>query len=278
MSARGSLLIIGGSEDRRHDMTVLERFVAQCGGRRSKILVLTAASAVPGKIWTQYHAAFDALGASDHEHLQIDGRNDAGDPRIRERIDSADGIFISGGDQKRLLASTGGTLLHSAMHEALARGACIAGTSAGASAMSARMVAAGEARLQAIKGNMTLGQGYGFLESVIIDQHFSQRQRLPRLLSVVAQEPELVGVGIDEDTALLIEQGLAIEVLGDGAITMLDARQARSNMADIDEGDCIEMTSVRLHLLPSGSRYSLDSDGSNGAALSELLAMLTTIS
>jgi cyanophycinase len=125
-------------------------------------------------------------------------------------VADADGIFMTGGDQKRLLAIIGGTALDAEMHTALkVRGACIGGTSAGASAMSGHMLAQGKTDLLPEKGAVSLGAGLGFLHRVVIDQHFSERQRLSRLLSVVAQNPYLQGIGIDEDTALVVERGAA---------------------------------------------------------------------
>ncbi len=282
MSGRpGSLMIIGGSEDRTENKTILERFVKQCGGTKSKILILTAASTVPDKVWRQYDEAFKALGTPNHSHLQIQDRSEADDAAVQKKIGAADGIFITGGDQNRLLASTGGTPLHDALHAALKRGACIAGTSAGASAMSAHMLASGTAELQAAKGAIALGAGYGLLSRFVIDQHFSERHRLARLLSVVADNPTLIGMGIDEDTAFLIEQNRAIEVLGSGAVTILDGRQVVSNVADIKEGECLEMADVRLHLLPSGTRYGTEnSDGKDkppSAPLADILNLVTQI-
>jgi cyanophycinase len=274
-------MIIGGSEDRTENKTILERFVKQCGGTKSKILILTAASTVPDQVWRQYDDAFKALGTPNHSHLHIQDRSEAGDAAIQKQVATADGIFITGGDQKRLLASTGGTPLHDALHDALKRGACIAGTSAGASAMSAHMLASGKAELQAAKGAIALGAGYGLLTRFVIDQHFSERHRLARLLSVVADNPNLFGMGIDEDTAFLIEQNRAIEVLGSGAVTILDGRHVVSNVADIEEGECLEMADVRLHLLPSGSRYGTGDgagkDKSPSAPLADILNLVTQI-
>jgi cyanophycinase len=176
-------------------------------------------------------------------------------------VAEADGIFMTGGDQKRLLAIIGGTALDAEMHTALkVRGACIGGTSAGASAMSGHMLAQGSTDLLPEKGAVSLGAGLGFLHRVVIDQHFSERQRLSRLLSVVAQNPYLQGIGIDEDTALVVERGRGIEVLGEGSVTVVDGRTMDTNMADIAERATPELIDVRLHLLPAGSRYYLPTD------------------
>ncbi|NHZ42552.1 cyanophycinase [Massilia aquatica] len=274
---RGSLLIIGGGEDREDDMQVLERFVALCGGPDKRIVVLTAASRVPEKMWAIYDAAFGGMGVERRSEVRVTSRLEANDTAMAADLAQADGIFITGGDQKRLLALIGGTRLDEALHAALARGACIAGTSAGASAMSAHMLADGKADLHPEKGAVSLGAGIGFVQRVVIDQHFSQRQRLARLLTVVAQNPYLLGVGIDEDTALLIEGGGGIEILGAGAVTVIDGRHMVSNVADIRNRAVPEMVDVRLHLLPSGSRYGADGDSATPAALADFLHIVTNI-
>ncbi|QJE02430.1 cyanophycinase [Massilia forsythiae] len=254
----GHLVIIGGHEDRQHDKQILARFVELCGGADAKIVVISAASSVAGEMWKMYDAAFGDLGVSRHVHLELASRQDANDEdHIRDVLD-ADGIFMTGGDQKRLLAIIGGTALDAEMHAALKlRGAVIGGTSAGASAMSGHMLTQGRAELHPEKGSVHLGAGLGFLHKVVVDQHFSERQRLSRLLSVVAQNPYLMGIGIDEDTALVVERGVGIEVLGQGAVTVVDGRRMITNLADIANRETPELIDVRLHLLPSGSNYRL---------------------
>lgn len=278
MSAR--LLIIGGREDREQRKAVLERFVELAGGPASRIVVLTAASKAGARLWALYDAAFGALGVqASPVHIDVASRACANDAAIAADVAAADGIFITGGDQKRLLALVGGTALDAAMHAALARGACVAGTSAGASAMSAHMLASGHGRLTPEKGSVGLGAGFGFVRSVVVDQHFSQRHRLARLLAVVAQNPHLIGIGIDEDTALLIEQDRAIEVIGSGTVTILDGRDMVSNVSDVRYRAVPEMLGVRLHILPAGSRHGVaEQEGNPGAApLADFLHIATRI-
>ena len=275
---RGSLLVIGGHEDRVYGKDVLERFVALAGGAGQPIVILTAASRVAESVWEQYDEAFGALGVSDRHHLHVDSRADANAPALADTIARAGGIFVTGGDQKRLLALTGGTGLDKAMHAALRNGACIAGTSAGASAMSAHMLAYGKAELLPEKGAVGLGAGYGFLHGVVIDQHFSERNRLARLLSIVAQNPHLIGIGIDEDTALQVEAGGALEVLGSGAVTIIDGRAVISNVSDIANHAVPELIGVQLHLLPTGSRYGIGSGEPQAPpALADFIRTLTNI-
>jgi cyanophycinase len=256
--SHGYLVIIGGHEDRKHDMEILTRFVELSGGAEAKIVVISAASSVADQMWEMYDKAFGELGVRERVHLHLASRQCANDDEHIKDIRDATGIFMTGGDQKRLLAIIGGTALDTAMHAALKlRGACIGGTSAGASAMSGHMLAQGRAELHPEKGSVSLGAGLGFLHKVVIDQHFSERQRLSRLLSIVAQNPYLQGIGIDEDTALIVERGVGIEVLGEGAVTIVDGRHMSTNIAEISDRETPELIDVRLHLLPAGSRYRL---------------------
>jgi cyanophycinase len=261
-ASHGHLVIIGGGEDRTRDKTILARFVELAGGAHAKIVVITAASAVAGERWEEYERAFGELGVRQRVHLDLQSRQDANDEQhIRDILD-ADGIFMTGGDQKRLLALIGGTVLDTELHNALkTRGACIGGTSAGASAMSGHMLAEGHSDLHPEKGAVSLGAGLGFLHKVVIDQHFSERRRLARLLSVVAANPYLQGIGIDEDTALVVERGVGIEVLGEGAVTIVDGRHMSTNIAEIGNHMTPEMIDVRLHLLPAGSKYRVPVEG-----------------
>ncbi|QOY92394.1 cyanophycinase [Massilia sp. UMI-21] len=254
----GHLVIIGGSEDRKHDMEILTRFVELAGGKDAHIVVITAASQVADQMWEVYDQAFGTLGVERRSHLLIRSRQDANSAEFVRQVDAATGIFMTGGDQKRLLALIGGSALDAAMHVALkVRGATIGGTSAGASAMSGHMLAQGRAETLPEKGSVSLGAGLGFLHRVVIDQHFSERQRLSRLLTVVAQNPYLQGIGIDEDTALVVDIGVGIEVLGQGAVTIVDGRAMITNVADIKDHMTPELIDVRLHLLPGGSSYQL---------------------
>ena len=256
----GHLVIIGGSEDRKHDMPILSRFVELSGGADARIVVITAASQIADEMWKIYDGAFASLGVTDRRHLELSSRQDANSEEFVRMVSEATGIFMTGGDQKRLLALIGGTALDAEMHIALkVRGATIGGTSAGASAMSGHMLAQGRADLLPEKGSVSLGAGLGFLHRVVVDQHFSERQRLSRLLSIVAANPYLQGIGIDEDTALVIERGVGIEVLGEGAVTVVDGRTMITNLAEIKDRATPELIDVRLHLLPAGTRYRLAS-------------------
>jgi cyanophycinase len=209
-------------------------------------------------MWERYDTVFREIGVREVIRVDLPDRATANDPALAGRVRRCDGIWMTGGDQKRLLAMIGGTLLDEAMHGALKEsGACIGGTSAGASAMCGHMLADGKADLLPEKGSVSLGAGLGFVHRVVIDQHFSERHRLARLLTIVAQNPYLLGIGIDEDTALVVERGVGIEVIGAGSVTVVDGRTMISNVADIPAGGTPQLIDVRLHLLPAGSSFAL---------------------
>src|SRR4051812_13151114 len=278
----GHLLIIGGGEDRERDKEILARFIELCGGKRARIVVLTAASTLQDEMWRIYDEAFRDLGVQSHTHLAIASREEASDPARAEEMLGADGVFMTGGDQKRLLAMIGGTRIDSAMHRLLKeRGACIAGTSAGASAMAEHMLASSAAADGApTKDDTHLAAGLGFLRRVVIDQHFSERRRLSRLLGIVAQNPYLLGIGIDEDTALVVENRAGFEVVGKGTVTLLDGRDMTSNFIDVEAHQRMELVNVKLHLLPAGARYYLHGKarGKVPNALREAVAAVTSVS
>ncbi len=287
----GALLIVGGNEDRDGDMQVLSRFVELCGGADRSIVVLTAASSVPGRVWAMYDDAFAELGVRNRAAIHIENRRAADEPGIAEKILHADGIFMSGGEQQRLLISIGGSKVHAAMQRAFReRGACIGGTSAGAAAISRQMLAYGTKDLLPEKDSAQLDKGLGFLQHIVIDQHFSERHRLARLLSAVAQNPSVIGMGIDEDTAVVIRGRNQMEVVGAGAVTLLDGRHMTSNLGDGNARQELELIDVRLHLLPAGNHYNIETDAAAGsdtgakgkspvadvpAVLREILAVVT---
>lgn len=254
---KGSLLLIGGHESHGNGGKILDRFVQLAGGPDAPLVVITAASEEPDVLWRGYKASLQRMGATRCLGLHLRSRREAGYAAPVQAIDAAGGIFIAGGDQRRLLDC----LLHSdlaeALQRALARGACVAGTSAGASALAYHMLEQGEADIQPRKGAVRLSEGLGLLPGVVIDQHFSQRQRLARLLSAIAEHPPLYGLGIDENTALLVRTQGEIEVLGAGGVTVLDSGELVSDEGDTGDGGCLELIGARMHVLPSGARYRL---------------------
>lgn len=258
----GSLIAIGGAEDRGPDSQILQRFIELSGGPEARIVLLTAASINPAVAGEAYRRAFERLGVHDVAIVDARTPQQADDPAGAATLLAADGIFLSGGDQRRLMASIGGSAYERALRRAFSeRGACIAGTSAGAAVMSRHMLAEGSTPRLPEKDAARLDTGIGLVPQAIIDQHFSQRSRLGRLLSVVAEKPELLGLGIDEDTGIVIQRGRGVEVIGRGAVTLLDGRQMQSNIGTVEAHEPLEMIGMRLHLLPAGNSYAVDSAG-----------------
>jgi len=263
------LVIVGGAEDRLQDRIILRKYVDYCGGSAAKIRIITAASGDPEGVWQSYRNVFMALGVEDVQRLVLDDRNSAHSPQVQPEILQADGIFMSGGDQSRLMDILWDTPAYQSMHQAFhVNGCCIGGTSAGAAVMSRHMIAQGPAVLRPSKEAVDTDIGLGFLSQAVVDQHFSERRRLARLLSTLAMRPDLLGVGIDEDTALVIERGEAIEVIGKGSVTLVDPSQMQSNVGELGSLEQIEMLGVQLHLLPAGHRYSVKSVGQTPRAAS----------
>jgi cyanophycinase len=280
----GHLVIIGGAEDREGDKPILARVVELARRRKPTVTVLTAASTQPEELWAVYDRAFADLGAGQRVWFDLPTREAANEPQVAQAIFDADVVFMTGGDQKRLLSVVGGTPVDSALQAGLReRALCVAGTSAGASAMSDYMPATASNDALPSRDMVTLAAGLGLLQRVVIDQHFSERQRLGRLLSVIAQNPALLGVGIDEDTALVIEPAACVEVIGEGAVTLVDGSRMRCNYLEVRRREALQLENVALHLLPSGTHFDAPPPSDDAAAgdalagLAKAVAMLTTV-
>jgi len=253
---RGMLMAIGGAEDKAHDRLILRRFVALAGGAAARIAIVPTASSIEGA-GQRYKAIFLQLGAATAEVIYIPDRAAALDPRNTVPLRDATGIFIGGGNQMRLAAILGGSPLATAIVERHAAGATIAGTSAGASILSRHMVAIGASGTGPRGGMAQLGAGFGLIDDVIIDQHFHERERLGRLLTLVALNPGQLGLGVDEDTAAIIAPDGALEVLGRGTVTIVDGRLMTSDIAQRGPREPVNITDVILHALASGARFDL---------------------
>ena len=251
----GRLLMIGGAEDRCRGTGLLERFVGLCGGDTARIVLVTTATGLPDQIHADYDRVFRRLGVDRITELRLRGRSDADADDAEKLLEDATGVFISGGDQSRLR-----TLVGSRANDILrgrlsaANGLVIAGTSAGATAMGRTMILGGDGPDVSAAAVRT-GPGLGLIPKVIIDMHFGERGRLPRLLSAVALHPDQLGVGIDEKSGILVEGG-HFEVLGSGVVTVVDAKHSTVVHAAGDV-DPITLFDVRLHLLPAGCIFDI---------------------
>lgn len=272
------LVVIGGAEDRMQDRVILRKFVDYCGGTASRIRLITAASGDPEAVWNSYRQVFHELGVTDVQRLALTDQDSARAPQLQQEILQADGIFMTGGDQSKLMQTLWETPAYTSLHQAFhLRGCCIGGTSAGAAVMSRHMITQGAAVLRPSKEATATDIGLGFITQAVVDQHFSERRRLARLMSTLALRPDLLGVGIDEDTALVIERNKAIEIIGQGSVTVVDPTRMRSNVDEVETEEQMEMLGLELHVLPSGHRYSLDAQESAAhwpANLKKVLARL----
>lgn len=258
-STRGWIIPIGGAENKENDRHILERFVEVSGGREADIVVIPTASRLH-ETGPRYERLFRDIGADRVAVMDFDTRRDCQEPGRLERLGHATGIFFTGGNQLRLTTLLGGTPVAKLIRVRNAHGVTVGGTSAGASILSEHMIAFGDEGSSVISGSVRLAPGLGLTNRFIIDQHFRQRDRLGRLLTALAYNPFAVGIGLDEDTAAFIDADDVVHVLGAGAITVVDAAQLEhSSVASAEVGDVICMTGVRIHLLPSGGRFDLQS-------------------
>ncbi|TWH58931.1 cyanophycinase [Desulfitobacterium sp. LBE] len=265
----GRLLIIGGAEDKKGECKILKRFIQEAGGRESRVVVLTAATEMPEQVGSEYKELFENLGAAEVQVLDIAERVSANRESISQELQKATGIFFTGGDQLRITGILGGTRLGRTLHNLYQRGVIIAGTSAGASAMSDTMIVGGEAGTPK-KDTLTMAPGLGLLHSVVVDQHFAQRGRIGRLLSAIAQNPYVLGVGIDEDTSILVYSDGHFTVVGNQTVTVVDASPTMaSNVSEISPGQALVLTPVLMHILSDGYRFDLKR---RAASLSETLS------
>jgi cyanophycinase len=255
--ATPTLLVIGGAEDRLGKATVLRRFVRLAGGRRSKIVLVPTASSFQDEVTESYREVFTRLGAPEPAVVNPPDRSAAHDPALVSLVDGATGIFLSGGSQLRLSQRLPGTPLGDALHRAHDRGAVISGTSAGASIMSQFMISMGDEGITPRQRHSQLSSGLGLIQGVIIDQHFAQRSRYGRLMSVVAGSPNLIGIGIDEDTAIEVRDRTTFTVHGSGAVFVLDCRQAASDAPDARRGAPLLVSGAVVHSLPAGATFDL---------------------
>lgn len=253
----GHLLIIGGAEEKLRQRQILARFVSLAGGAEARIAVISTASSLGDAATDLYQSLFHQMGVPEVRGLRPLAREDANDPRLEEFLVDATGIFLTGGNQLRLSSVIGGTLLGRAIVRRHRAGAIVAGTSAGASAMSSHMVAFGTSGATPKQRMSQLSAGLGLLPGVIVDQHFEQRNRLGRLLALVAQSPALLGLGVDEDTALLVGPAGIAEVIGKGSVTIIDAARLQTDAYEVKRHRPIMVSGVILHSLPAGYRFDL---------------------
>ncbi|MGE5575957.1 MAG: cyanophycinase [Syntrophothermus sp.] len=255
---QGTLVIIGGAEDKDGDCLILRRFAKIAGGAEARIAVMTSATEEPETVGKQYKALFEELGAGVVEILHVNSRAEANEAEKTEIVHKATGIFFTGGDQLRITSTIGGTAIGTALQAAYRRGVVIAGTSAGASVMTDVMVVGGNNDDAPKKDTLSMAPGLALLKGVVVDQHFAQRGRIGRLLSAVAYNPYVLGVGIDEDTAVIVSPDATFEVIGSQTVTVVDGSHITvTNVSEQAPDEPLALSNVILHVLPQGHRFDL---------------------
>jgi cyanophycinase len=254
---QGTVIVIGGAEDKVRDRVILARFAQLAGGPDARIAVIATASSFGLEAAERYKVIFTELGAREVYPLNTTTRAQANDEHAASLIAQSTGIFMTGGNQLRLSSMLGGTRLATTIMERFREGAVVAGTSAGASAVSSHMIAFGASGATPKHRMAQIAAGLGLLPGVIVDQHFQQRNRLGRLLSLIAQNPMLLGLGVDEDTAGVVGPDQVMEVIGRGSITVVDGAGSDTDAWEIRGHRPLMISGVVLHSLPAGYRFDL---------------------
>ena len=273
--AKGKLMAIGGAEDKGahakyknyvhsnlnyFELGILKRIVEETGGTDAKIEVITTASMIPYEVGESYIEAFGKIGCSYVGVMHIRNRSDASREDFEERLRNCDAVMFSGGNQLRLSAVFGGTNFLKILQERYATESnfLVAGTSAGAMAMSHTMIYEGVANMAHIKGQVKMTTGLAFMDNIIFDSHFDKRGRFGRLAQAVAANPSCIGIGLGEDTGMYITDGNLMEAIGSGLVMILDGQDIKySNIADIPEGNPISIQNLKVHFCEKGNGYDI---------------------
>jgi len=269
---KGKLIAVGGAEDKGADsetgeihrnnlnffeLQILRRVVEEAGGINARIEIITTASTIPYEVGENYMNAFGKIGCVNVGVMHIRNRQDTANPEYIERIKVCDAVMFSGGNQLRLSVTDGGTEFLSIMKKRyMEENFLIAGTSAGAMAMSKTMIYEGNATRAHLKGEVKMTSGLGFIDTIIIDSHFEKRGRFGRLVQAVATNPSSIGIGLGEDTGMLITEGNKMEAIGSGLVVIIDGHDIlHSNIADIPDGNPVSIENLKVHFCEKGNGY-----------------------
>jgi len=277
MDIKGKLIIIGGAVDKGSftevsfdeniannlnffEKGILKRIISESRhGKDSRIEVITTASTIPLEVGAEYIKAFNYLGAANVDVLHIQKREEAVREEILKRVEEADVVMFTGGDQLRLTSILGGTRFHKILLEKYQNEEFIyAGTSAGAAAASQSMIYQGASKEALLKGEIKITSGLGFIDDVIVDTHFVQRGRIGRLFQAVVTNPVVLGIGLGEDTGLLIKEGTKMEAIGSGLVILVDGRQIKNtNLTDVSLGEPVSISNLVVHVMSQNDTYDL---------------------
>jgi cyanophycinase len=275
MNPKGKLIAIGGAEHKGTDgetddlhrsnlnfveLAILRRIVEETGGRNAHIEVITTASMIPTEVGNNYLDAFGRIGCTNVGVLPVRTREDAQHPDYLKRLAACDGVMFSGGNQMRLSTIFGGTPFLKIIHDRYQNDHfVVAGTSAGAMAMSYSMIYEGNATRAHLKGQVKMTTGLGFMRDVIFDSHFEKRGRFNRLAQAVTANPSCIGIGLGEDTGMLITDGNKMEAIGSGLVIIIDGHKIKhTNLGDISDGNPISIENLIVHFCEKGNGYLVD--------------------
>lgn len=254
---KGYLIIIGGAEDKNGDSVILKQ-ASEMLKQEEILTVLTTATENPKEVGNIYYEVFKRIGINKIQILNINTRDDAENEKNCEIIKKSKCIFMTGGDQLRITSILGGTRAYIELKSLYESGGIIMGTSAGASVMSSTMVVQGNDNEPARKCTLKMAPGLGLLNGVIIDQHFDQRGRFGRLLCGVAENPDILGIGIDEDTSIKVYPDQHFEIIGSNAVTIIDGKTIQStNVSELNPNEILAIMGVTVHALPQGYGFNL---------------------
>lgn len=254
--ANGTLIIVGGNEDKTGDLTILKEIAKKAGN--GKLIVATVASEIPMDVWSTYLRIFKNLGVHTIQHLNISQPEEARSIDVDELFKDANVFFFTGGDQLKITTKLGGSPILDYLLELYKNGGTIAGTSAGAAVMGKMMLVGGENTESHKVGNWMMAPGLSLLENMIVDQHFAQRGRIGRLLGAVSMNPGILGIGIDEDTAIVVEK-TAFKVLGANAVYIVDGTGVTyTNISEASAEKTMSCHDVRLHILSEKESFDLN--------------------
>lgn len=257
---QGNLIIIGGAEDKKGEKNILKYLCNNLNKETDYLLIVTTASKIPQELENEYKDVFRELGVKRIGALNINKREDAFDDMNIKLLENADIVFFTGGDQLRLTSLLGGTKLYKKVIERFSEGCIFAGTSAGASVMSETMIISGEDDESPRKCTLKMAPGFGLIKGTIIDQHFAQRGRVGRILVGIAENPQSLGIGIDEDTAIVVNKKGEISVIGSGAVYIFDGSGiSYSNISEQCPNEIFSIYDIKLHILINGDGFDMNS-------------------
>jgi cyanophycinase len=254
----GNLIIIGGAEDKKNECGILKEVVKKTKEKGGYLVVLTVATDYPEEVGATYENTFKKLNFSNVKVVHIRDREEANREDNARTIEEAGCIFFTGGDQLKITSLIGGTPIYESLKHAYRNGTLIVGTSAGASCVCSTMIVSGVDDEAPSRCTIKMSPGLDIIRGVLIDQHFAQRGRIGRLLAAVAQNPEILGIGIDENTAIVFEESSQFSVIGTGAITIADGSHiTHTNASEQDPNEILAITNIKLHILPREYRYDV---------------------